>query len=234
MSPIKNSHFSSVKCTLLLLAVFATLVSEVIPSALAVQPEGHLTTCDEQGIIRIPLAQSWERVSSNHPQALCVFRSKDVGFPTLTVVRTTPIATRDIATNAGKIEYLEKSYRAVGIPNAKANNVQSIDNGTLQGYSAVVSFTTQAGALKALVSVFELPDRSYIVTLLDRAEGFESSKGALYEVAEGVKIKDLTPRSSTRPPENKGGESTAWPLLLVATVALILGTAIWINRVKRP
>lgn len=234
MSPIKNSHFPSVKCTLLLLAVFATLVSELIPSVLAAPPEGQLTTCDEQETIRIPLAQSWERVSHNHPQALCVFRSKNVGFPSLTVVQTTPIDARQIATNAGKLEYLEKSYLAVGIANAKASNLRKIENGGLQGYSALVSFTTQAGALKALVSVFELPDRSYIVTLLDRAEGFEGSKEALYTIAEGVRIKELATTKATDSAKETHGKTTSWTLLLLTTVALILGTAIWINRVKRP
>jgi hypothetical protein len=34
--------------------------------------------------------------------------------------------------------------------------------------------------------------------------------------------------------DSSGDNSKNWGLLLAAAVALILGTAVWINRVKRP
>jgi hypothetical protein len=233
MSPIKNSHFSSVKCPLLLVGLLVTLVSTLIPTTHAAQSEPEFVVCDKQGIVRIPLAPTWEKVTSSHPQALCVFRSKNVGFPTLTVVQATPIAAREIDSEAAKLAYLEKSYTAVGISGAKASNLRSINRAKVRGYSAEVSFTAQAGDLRALVSVFELPDRSYIVTLLDRAEAFESSKHALYTVAQGVAIEAPSTPNNPALTESSGGNSKNWVLLLAA-VALILGTAVWINRVKRP
>jgi hypothetical protein len=209
MSDSKNSRFLAEKLRLGIVAPLLLAVSIIIQGAgnlASASPfEGPLTACDKERRVLLPLPLTFDRAAIESAHVLCAFRSKITGFPTLTVVQTTPPPAAEMRSNASKMASLEESYRSVGLSNVRASLVEEQYSGGTPGYLAAVSFESETGSMEALVAIFELPDRSYIVTLQDHAESLRESKDSLLAILRGIALAEAN--------HERGDEQTrkTWP-----------------------
>ncbi len=196
----------------------------------------HRTPCGANAEITFSLGSDWEDVDSKRFGVLCAFRTKNKGFPTLTVVKTPPTPPYDRRSAESLRAFLERSYRSVGISDAKVMELDSAVIAGTEASEAVMTFTAAGAQMKALVVSIELPDRAYILTLQGSADVFDSEKNRLKSVAQSAQIAAL-PLEIPRQGEALGSRTKGW-LRNVLTLLLSIGgvlavTYIWRRRLKR-
>ena len=181
--------------------------------------------CAEGHPISLTLPDTFERVPSNNPAVLCVFRNKTGGFPTLNIV----VEPRHEGTKPPTLEqYVEgvtRGYTTVGLTDAKLSNSEV---GEIQGipfFSSDVRFTNEGTPMAARILVLQVHDRTYTASAIDRADAPNFTPATLSNLTESLTVEGLA-ASSTRT-----GEPSYTALLLGFLLVIIV--AYGVRRLRK-
>ncbi len=173
----------------------------------------------------LELDQSWERVSVEHPSALCAFRSKGTGFPSATVTWEVRSAVAVGNSPSARAEAIVQSYQRVGLTDARLFESTIGTSPTLSRLSAVVSYTNLNTPMTAIIVVIDGAWRTFTLTLLDTTDSFAASRPVLDMVAQSFQISD---------PIQRAGREQLNPVMLAGVVLVgMTGVALFVWLTKR-
>lgn len=205
--------------TLALIATLGSLPSFSSPSAYADQPqpspEPWTTECAPGVPVRVPLTSDFQRVKSDAPSVLCVFRHKMNGFPTLNVV----VEPRLDGSKPPKLEeYREgvaKGYRAVGLTDATLQNSIVGESNGLPFFASEITFSSKGTSMVAKILVVQHYDRTYTASAIAEAKSLESGRALVAPLIDGIEVDGALVRNTQAP-------LATWPLFGAACAALFL------------
>lgn len=207
-----------------LVAITACIVPGDAPTPLARAEVSRVEmSCGRSAEIKIYLPSSFEQLALNYPSVICAFRNKGTGFPTLNVVLNPP-QPGSLRPSVGALQALVRNeYEKVGLTDADVSEAHMEPLGTLETFHATVRYMNQGMPVEALVMIAILPDRTYTITLLDRADHPLFAKSELEEVLRGISIRGATdaPESVPPPPDS----SAIWAI--VGGMILIGAALLW-------
>lgn len=172
--------------------------------------------CADGHPISLTLPDTFERVPSNNPAVLCIFRNKNGGFPTLNIV----VEPRHEGTKPPTLEqYVEgvtRGYTTVGLTDAKLSNSEV---GEIQGvpfFSSDVRFTNDGASMAARILVLQVHDRTYTASAIGRADAPNFTPTSLADLTESLTVEGASPSSS------QAGERSYTALLLGFLLVIIV------------
>ena len=203
------------------LALLIMLVLSVcgIPSRVtADSPESTALTptveCSAGHPLQITLPQSFERISSDNPAVLCIFRNKIDGFPTLNIVIEPRIEGSTPPTLTEYEEGIRRGYQSVGLTDARLSGASVGESDGVPFFTSEVFFTNNSRAMNAHILVIQLHDRTYTAS----AVGYASPNGSgLRALIGAIHVDGKAIDLAARPP-------TQWvPVLAGILLALTIG-----------
>jgi hypothetical protein len=150
---------------------------------------------------------------------VCTFRNKNGGFPTLTVTWEGPLSSSTSASPAAYADSIIQSYQRVGLTDARV-----VESGTRthdtrdSSFQAIVSYTTRAIPMMAIIVVSNGATRSFTLTLLDTADKFQSSRPRLEAVAGSFRVSGGAARPQYTPRVPMSVTGWAWITLAAVVV----------------
>jgi hypothetical protein len=175
---------SLARVSILVFTVFLT-PSLAIAQAQPTMSSGSLTECAFGHPLRARLPQNFEKIPSENPAVLCVFRNKIDGFPTLNIVVEPRL---EGATPPSLVEYeegIKRGYQSVGLSDATLSESGTGESQGVPYFTSEVSFTNAGIAMKARILVLQLHDRTYTVSAVGRAA---LDLPVLKEFIEGIEV----------------------------------------------
>lgn len=199
-----------------------------LSAALADSPENAPTTaaleCAPGHPLRIALPDTFERIPSENPAVLCIFRNKIDGFPTLNIVIEPRMEGSAPPTLAEYEEGIRKGYQGVGLTDARLSGPSVGESNGLPFFATEVFFTNESRAMAARILVVQLHDRTYTASAVGYAKPDSSE---LRELIGAILVEGWAIDLSARPPSR-------WPQILgVILLVLSLG-ALYQWTQKRP
>jgi hypothetical protein len=185
-------------------------------------------SCGGRSELSIELASEWQEIDNKDLGVICAFRTKNSGFPTLTVVQIPPIPRYEQRSLDSLKAFFERSYSAVGIRDARIIEIRRgvVDN--TEATIATIQFAVGERSMSAVILSAELPDRAYVATLQTTTALFDGQRERLLSIAQSLQLSGPFGfgREATSPRAEGGnevaGQSTAW---LVGIVALALAVS---------
>jgi hypothetical protein len=146
--------------------------------ALATSPENTAPSasleCAAGHPLRIALPQTFERIPSENPAVLCIFRNKTDGFPTLNVVVEPRLEGVTPPSLAEYEEGIRRGYEGVGLTDARLSGAAIGESNGLPFFTTEVFFTNNARAMAAQILVVQLHDRTYTASAVGYAKPGDS------------------------------------------------------------
>jgi hypothetical protein len=205
--------------TLALIATLGPLLSFSSPLAYADQPQPSpappTTECAPGVPVRVPLTSDFQRVQSDTPAVLCVFRHKTRGFPTLNVVVEPRLDGSKPPTLEEYREGVTKGYQAVGLTDATLQNSIVGESNGLPFFTSEITFSTKGTPMVAKILVVQHYDRTYTASAIAEAKPLESGRALVTPLIDGIEVDGALIRDTTTP-------ATLWPLLGAGCAALFL------------
>ena len=186
MGKIIPSHLASslARASILVLTVLLT-PSIAIAQAQPTTSSGLLMECAFGHPLWVRLPLNFEKLSSENPAVLCVFRNKTEGFPTLNIV----VEPRHEGSPPPSLfeyeEGIKRGYHSVGLADATLSDSVSGESHEVPYFTSTVSFTNAGAAMQARILVLQLHDRTYTVSAVGRAI---SDSPMLQELISGLEI----------------------------------------------
>ena len=149
-------------------------------------------------------------------------RHKETAYPTFNVIIEAGYV--DIsASNKDKEKAFLDSYRSVGITNASviSSENQIVNNSPC--FTAEISYKLGNADLISKVSLFNSSERHYILTYIDTAEGYKSSKHFADNIISSFKILDEIPSFAPEKNANFLNNHTIFFLIFFVILILSLG-----------
>lgn len=195
--------------------------------------EHHRTHCGAQGEVSFLLDADWEQVDVQHREVVCAFRNKNGGFPTLTVTWEGLVSGSTSASVTARAESIIQSYQRVGLTDAQVIESHTLAHQThARAFQTLVSYTTRATPMMALIVVLDGASRTFTLTILDTADRFKSSRPRLEAVASSLRVSgEASPVQVTlQEPLSVWG----WGgLVLAGVVVILLGSGLLVRALRR-
>lgn len=205
--------------TLALISILGSLPSLSSLSAHADQPQPtaapRTTECAPGIPVRVPLTSEFQRVKSDTPSVLCVFRHKTNGFPTLNVVVEPRLDGSKPPTLEEYREGVTKGYQAVGLTDAKLQNSIVGESNGLPFFTSEITFSTKGTPMVAKILVVQHYDRTYTASAIAEATPPESGRAMVTPLIDGIEVDGALVRDTRTP-------AALWPLIGAGCAALFL------------
>ncbi len=192
-------------------------------SRLWAQDSASMVPCGEATGISIPVPQSFESIDLRYPSVLCAFRNKNSGFPTLNVVQDPPQGSSLRPGVAALEARVKNEYQKVGLTDAVISDSHMEPLGSLETFHTTARYMNQGMPMQSLIMVVMLPDRTYTVTLLDRADHPYFREIELQSVLRGISIAGATDAPATVPPPPN--TTAIW--LILGAMGLVAASLVW-------
>lgn len=164
--------------SLALLIVLVFGVYETPPLATANSPATTdlppALECSPGHPLQITLPQTFEKIPSDNPAVLCIFRNKIDGFPTLNIVIEPRIEGSTPPTLAEYEEGIRRGYQSVGLTDAQLSGASVGESNGIPFFTSEVFFTNNGRAMAARILVIQLHDRTYTAS----AVGYPTPNGS--------------------------------------------------------
>jgi hypothetical protein len=188
--------------------------------ASADSPEGadlsHALECAAGHPLQITLPQTFERMPSDNPAVLCIFRNKIDGFPTLNIVIEPRIEGSTPPTLAEYEEGIRRGYQSVGLTDAQLSGTSVGESNGVPFFTSEVFFTNNNRSMAAHILVIQLHDRTYTASAVGYAVPNNSElQGLIGTIHVEGKTIDLTARPPVRWAPVAGG------ILLALTIGAL-------------
>ncbi len=188
-------------------------------SAYADEPSRSQTTSTTQcasGVpVGLPLTQDFQRVKSETPSVLCVFRHKTKGFPTINVVVEPHLDGSKPPTLEEYREGVAKGYRAVGLTDASLSNSVVGESNGLPFFTSEITFSNNGAPMVAKILVIRHHDRTYTTSAIAEAKPLEAGRTVVVQLIDGVEVDGALVRDTR-------ATIGIWPLIAAACAALFL------------
>ncbi len=218
--------------TLALIATLGMRPCFSSPLAHADQPQASpapwTTECAPGAPLRLPITSDFQRVKSETPSVLCVFRHKTNGFPTLNVVVEPRL---DGSKPPSLEEYREgvaKGYQAVGLTDATLQNSVVGESNGLPFFTSEITFSTKGTPMVAKILVVQHYDRTYTASAIAEATPLDSGRALVAPLIDDIEVDGALIR-------NTRAQFAIWPLIGAVCAALFLVYAAYKSvRPRRP
>ena len=179
-------------------------------------PTAPLTSECAPGVpLRVPVNAEFERLKSETPSVLCVFRHKTSGFPTLNIVEEVGV---DGSTPPSLEEYQQgvaQGYRAVGLSDATLSDSMVGESHGLPFFTTEVTFSNKGTPMVARILVVQHHDITYTASAIAEAKPLDAGRASIAPLIEGVEVDGNLVR-------NTRGNVNPWTLLGATLAALLL------------
>ncbi len=174
--------------------------------------------CSEGSGITIPLSDYWQRVEPRQQGLLCYFRNKSEEFPTLNVFE---VPNQQPAIRPGVMareSAIRGAYNLFGLTDAQFSDSHIEPIGEHEGFLTTVRYSNRGVNIEGFVLEFQLPDRVFTVTVVDREGHPVVSKEELLATLRGIRVPGEGPVQSPK------GRAISLPtaLLLISIIGLSL------------
>ena len=186
---MKIPHISPIVCAILLSPFLAPPVSFCQVSELERVP------CGEYLSFEVP--QEWEPSHVSFAAVQCAFKNPTSGYPNVNIV-VEPVSPGDAALSTQqKIQRVIESYKGIGLTDTTL--VKEVpftviglqdSGGGGAAFAALLHHTGERAPMAALVAVFYLGERRFILTLLDVREAFRLSEAEALSVIRSIRLSD--------------------------------------------
>lgn len=139
--------------------------------------------------LSLAVPQQWESSSVSFDAVQCAFKNPASGFPNVNVVVEPSSRADGLLANAQKIQRVVDSYRGIGLTDAAlAAEIPFMVQGAEGAFAAELHHTGERAPMVAVVGVFYVGDRRFILTFLDVKDAFKVSKGDAFSVLRSVSL----------------------------------------------
>ena len=162
-----------------------------------VAPQSPSSPCAAGHPLSVTLPENFERAPSHNPAVLCVFRSKNGGFPTFNIVVEPRFEDTKPPSLSEYIEGITKGYATVGLTDAKLSNSEAGESNGIPFFSSDVRFTSSGAPMAARILVLQLHDRTYTASAINRADAPDFNPTALSDLTEGITVEGASAFQNT-------------------------------------
>jgi hypothetical protein len=209
------------------LALVASLVIQICFSshlASADHPQNPAapwtTECAPGVPLRVPITPEFQRVKSDTPSVLCVFRHKKDGFPTLNIVEEPRVDGSKPPTLEEYQAGVTQGYRAVGLTDATLSSSIVGESNGLPFFTSEITFTNKGTSMVARILVVQHHDRTYTASAIAEATPLEEGRALISPLIGGIEVDGQLVRD-TRPTTN------VWSLIGGGIAVLFLAYVGW-------
>lgn len=146
---------------------------------------GAMDECAAGHPLRIPLPENFEKIESDNPAVICIFRNKFEGFPTFNVVVEPRHEGTPPPTLSEYEEGIKRGYQSVGLADARLSDSEVGRSDGIPFFTSEVSFTNAGTAMKARILVLQLHDRTYTASAVGRSMPGSSE---LLDLIHGIQV----------------------------------------------
>jgi len=147
----------------------------------------HKVPCG--AFLSLAVPQQWESSSVSFDAVQCAFKNPASGFPNVNVVVEPSSRADGLLANPQKIQRVIDSYRGIGLTDtALAAEIPFMVQGAEGAFAAELHHTGERAPMVAVVGVFYIGDRRFILTFLDVKDAFKVSKGDALSVLRSVSL----------------------------------------------
>ena len=213
------------------LALLATLVLQTyFPSQWAHTDEPHATpvqgatVCAPGAPLSVPITAEFQRIKSETPSVLCVFRHKTNGFPTLNIVEEPRMDDTKPPTLAEYEQGVAQGYKAVGLSDTKLSDSRVGQSRGLPFFTTEIAFTNKGTPMVARILVVQYHDRTYTASAIAEAKQLEEGRALIAPLIEGIELDGELVRDTR-------GPTSVWTII-GATSALLFLVYIGVRSVR--
>jgi hypothetical protein len=220
---VRSTSLQRPVCGLRILLIFVISCTHAVAEDESFSGSRSVRECRKDLSVRLSVLDSFEQVELSQRSALCAFRPKKGGFPSVSAVfePIPPGQSEQKAEQRGA--EVVRSYHLVGLTDATLRAAETVTVDGRPGYRLELRYSSSGVSMAALVVQVDAQDIRYTVTGTDTTEGYQRSQDELRQVAESLMVP--VPRELAPHPE-KPTQSLGLGLLLfgggVGVVLLVL------------
>jgi hypothetical protein len=200
-------------------------------SALADTPQTPTTTstteCAPGVPVRVPVTSDFQRVRSETPSVLCVFRHKTLGFPTLNVVEEVRVVGSEPPTLEEYQKGVSQGYRAVGLSEATLSNSVVGESHGLPFFTSEVTFSNKGTPMVAKILILQHHDKTYTASAIAEASSLEAGRALAFPLIDGIEVDGNLVRDTRH-------SVGVWSLIGVTCAMLFLAYVVFRSVRPRP
>lgn len=152
-------------------------------------PTAPLTSECALGVpLRVPITAEFERLKSETPSVLCVFRHKTLGFPTLNVVEEVRVVGSEPPTLEEYQKGVSQGYRAVGLSEATLSNSVVGESHGLPFFTSEVTFSNKGTPMVAKILILQHHDKTYTASAIAEASSLEAGRALAFPLIDGIEV----------------------------------------------